>query len=100
MTTEAIFTLAEALAAQKALRDAAGIEDDVFELADVIGMSSDEIEVLQEQGKSNADIAAMMQSATGKPITAKDVEEHYITPDERRAWDEDEDDFGGDEDKK
>ncbi len=97
MTDEATFTLAEALAAQKALRDAAGAEEETFELADVIGMTSDEIEMLQEQGKSWDEIAAMIQKATGKPVTAKDVEQYYVGPDERDRWSDD-DEFEDDED--
>lgn len=90
MTDEATFTLAEALAAQKALREAAGAKEELFELADLIGMTSDEIEMLQEQGKSWDDIAAILQKATGKPVTAKNVEEYYVGPDERDHWDDDE----------
>lgn len=86
------YTLTEALAAQKALRDAAGAEEETFELADVIGMASDEIEMLMDQGKTPDQIAAIIQKATGKPATGRDVEEHYVGPDERHAWDDDDDD--------
>ena len=91
MTEQTTFSLAEALAAQKALRDAAGAEEEVFELADVIGMVSDEVDMLKEQGRSDAEIAALVQKATGKPVTASDVEQYYVPADERDAWDEDED---------
>ncbi|NJM35041.1 MAG: hypothetical protein HC850_10435 [Rhodomicrobium sp.] len=90
MTDDAIFTLAEALAAQKALRDAAGAKEEMFELADVIGMTSDEIEMLQEQGKSWDEIAAMIQRATGKPVTGKEVEQYYVGPEDRDRWDDEE----------
>ncbi|WP_088347644.1 MULTISPECIES: hypothetical protein [Rhodomicrobium] len=89
MTTEAIFTLAEALAVQKALREAAGAKEETFDLADVIAMASDEIEMLQEAGKSTAAIAAMIQTVIGKPVTAGDVEDNYVGP-EDREWDDDE----------
>lgn len=91
MTDEATFSLAEALAAQQALRDAAGAEEEVFELADVIGMVSDEIDMLKEQGRSDGEIAALLQKSTGKPVTAEDVERYYVPADERDQWDEDED---------
>ncbi len=91
MTDESTFSLAEALAAQKALREAAGAEEEAFDLADVIGMVSDEIDMLQEQGRSHADIAALVQKATGKQVTASDVEKYYVPADERDLWDEDED---------
>ncbi|MBC8050305.1 MAG: hypothetical protein H7X92_09190 [Chitinophagales bacterium] len=92
MAEETTFTLAQSLAAQKALRDAAGAEEELFNLAEVVGMASEEIEMLQGQGKSNADIAAMMQTATGNPITAEDIEAFYLSPEERERWGEDDDD--------
>jgi hypothetical protein len=91
MTDESTFSLAEALAAQKALRDAAGAEEEVFELADVIGMVSDEIDMLKEQGRSGSEIAALVQQSTGKPVTDDDVEKYYVPASERDLWDEDED---------
>ena len=91
MTDETTFSLAEALAAQKALRDAAGAEDEAFDLADVVGMVSDEIDMLKDQGKSYAEMAALIQTSTGKPVTADDVEKYYVPADERDLWDEDED---------
>jgi hypothetical protein len=92
MTDETTFSLAEALAAQKALREAAGAEEEAFDLADVIGMVSDEIDMLKEQGRSADQIAAMVQKSTGKPVTAADVEKYYVPADERELWDDDEDD--------
>jgi hypothetical protein len=91
VTDDSTFSLAEALAAQKALRDAAGAEDEVFDLADVIGMVSEEIDMLKDQGKSFAEMATMIQTATGKAVTAEEVEKHYVPADERDLWDEDED---------
>lgn len=91
MTDETTFSLAEALAAQKALRDAAGAEEEVFELADVIGMVSDEVDMLREQGRTDAEIAALVQKATGKPVAAGDVEQYYVPADKRDAWDDEED---------
>jgi hypothetical protein len=91
VTDDNTFSLAEALAAQKALRDAAGAEDEVFDLADVVGMVSDEIDMLKDQGKSYEEMAALIQSATSKTVTAADVEKYYVPADERDLWDEDED---------
>lgn len=98
MSDDSIFTLAQALAAQKALREAAGAEEETFELADVIGMTSEEIEMLQEQGKSWDEIAAMIQTATGKPVTGQDVEKNYVGPEERDHWDDD-DEMDDDDDR-
>jgi hypothetical protein len=83
------YTLQETLAAQQALREAAGAKEEIFELADVIGMASEEIEMLLDQGKTHDQIAAMIQKATGKPATGKDVEEHYVGPEDREGWDDD-----------
>lgn len=91
MSDETTFSLGEALAAQKALREAAGADEEVFDLADVIGMVSEEIDMLKDQGRSEQDIAAMIQKATGKPITGADVQKFYVPADERDLWDEDED---------
>ena len=90
MTDDTTYTLAEALAAQKALREAAGAEEEVFELADVIGMVSDEIDMLKEQNFALDKIAALVQASTGKPVTAADIEKYYVPADERDIWDEDE----------
>ena len=84
---------------QKALREAAGAKEETFELADVIGMASDEIEMLMEQGKTADQIAALIQKATGKPVTGGDVEEHYVGPDDRDGWHDDDDDDDRDDDK-
>ncbi len=85
MTDDSTYSLAEALAAQKALRDAHGAEDEVFDLADVIGMVSEEIDMLKDQGKSYAEMAAMIHTATGKPVTADDIEKHYVPAERTRS---------------
>jgi hypothetical protein len=86
---EVTFTFAEAIKAQQALRNAAGLEPEVFEIEDVVGMASDEIEALLEQGKAWTDIAQLLQQATGKAFTAADVETYYVTPEERAEWTQD-----------
>jgi hypothetical protein len=95
MADQNTFTLAEALAAQQALRDAAGVQEEHLDLAELIGMVSEEIDLLQEQGKSWDDIAAMLKTATGKPITGADVKKYYVSPEERDRW-EDEDEYEDD----
>lgn len=90
MANQNTFTLAEALAAQQALRDAAGVKEEQLDLAELIGMMSEEIDLLQEQGKSWDDIAVMIKTATGKPVTGADVEKYYVGPEERDRWDDDE----------
>lgn len=86
--TEMTFTLAEVLNAQKALREATGAEEEPLELIDVAGIASDEIELLQEKGKSWDDMAAMVQQATGKTVTGKELEEAYNSLEEDDSWDD------------
>jgi len=90
MANQNMFTLAEALAAQQALRDAAGVKEEQLDLAELIGMMSEEIDLLQEQGKYWDDIAVMIKTATNKPLTGADVEKYYVGPEERDRWDDDE----------
>lgn len=92
MSDQNSFTLAEALAAQQALRDAAGVKEEHLDLAELIGMMSEEIDLLQEQGKSWDEIAVMIKAATGKPVTGAEVEKYYVGPEERDRWDDDEED--------
>jgi hypothetical protein len=77
---------------QKALREASGAEEEMFDLAEVIGMVSDEIDMLKDQGRSEAEIAGLIKQATGKPVTTDDVKKYYVPADERDLWDEDEED--------
>jgi hypothetical protein len=94
MTDTTTFTLAEALAAQQALRDASGLKEEPLDLAELIGMLSEEIDLLLDQDKSWDDIAAVLQKSTGKAVTGSDVENHYVSPDDRDAWDDD-DEYDG-----
>ena len=79
--------LSEALKAQKALRDAAGSGPEVFPLPAFIGMISDEVETLRGMGKSDDEIAAIIQQNSAIHITADDIREHYATPEQRHGGD-------------
>ncbi|MRI56584.1 hypothetical protein D8770_21870 [Methylobacterium sp. DB1607] len=83
MTQDDSFTLDESITAQKALRSALGLPEEVFEAPEFVGMISDEIEQHRKAGKSDEDIAAIINEATGKRITAEAIAEHYATPDQR-----------------
>lgn len=84
MTDSTTFTFAEALAVQKALAKEAGVDPALFLMHRFIGSLSEEIEALRAQGCSAEDIAAIIRKATNKPVSAGDVDEHYIPPEERR----------------
>ena len=85
---ETVFTLADALNAQKALREAAGGEEEPLELIDLVGIGADEVDLLQEQGKSWEEIAALIQNATGKSVSADEVEQAYANLEEDGDWED------------
>jgi hypothetical protein len=86
---ETVFTLADALNAQKALRETAGGKEEPLELIDLVGIGADEIDLLQEQGKSWEEIAALIQKATGKSVSADEVEQAYANLEEDGDWEDD-----------
>lgn len=85
MADEISFTIDEANKAQKALREAAGLAPARFPIPAVVGMLSDEIEALRTSGKTDADIANIIETASGKPIGASAISEHYVAPDKRHS---------------
>ncbi len=89
MADKSTFTLAEALNAQKALREASGAKEEPLDLTDLAGIAAEEIELLQEQGKSWDDMAAMVQSVTGKTVTGAELEKAYGSLEESDRWDGD-----------
>lgn len=78
-----MFTLPEALRAQKHLRDALGLGEERFPVPAFVNMISDEIDQLRGAGKSDQDIAALIEDSTGHLLTAQDIERYY-TPEEDR----------------
>ncbi len=77
MADETNYTLADALNAQKALREATGEKEDPLDLEDVVGICGEEIEILLDKDKSWDEIAAVLSSTTGKTVTGAQVEEAY-----------------------
>ena len=80
-------SLEEALKVQKVLRDAAGSGPEVFPLPAFVGMISDEVETLRDMGKSDREIAAMIEANSAIRITADDIAAHYATPEQRHGGD-------------
>ncbi len=78
------YPVAEALQAQKALREAAGLGPEMFPIQAFVGMISDEIEELRKQGKTDDEIASMITSNSNIEITASEIGENYAPPEERR----------------
>ena len=77
------YSLEEALKAQKALRDAAGLGEEKFPIQAFVGMISDEVEALRKRGKSDEEIATLIESNSGIQISAAEIAENYASPDER-----------------
>lgn len=73
----------DALKAQRALRDAAGLGEEQFPIPAFVGMISDEVEALRKKGKSDEEIARLIQSNSNIQITARDIQENYATPEDR-----------------
>lgn len=84
MPTDPTFTAEDALATTKALRQALGRGPEQFPAQAFVGMISDEIEQLRAQGKDDSTIAALITEATGKPVTAELIADHYAPAEERR----------------
>ena len=78
------YPVEEAIRAQKALRDAAGLRPEMFPIQAFVGMISDEIEQLRNQGKTDEDIARIIAANSNIEITASEVAENYASPEDRR----------------
>ena len=78
-----MYPVEEAIKAQKALRDAAGLEAEQFPIQAFVGMISDEVESLRRRGKSDEEIAALIKRNSSIEITAAEIAEHYASPEER-----------------
>lgn len=78
------FPIEEALQAQQSLRAAAGLEPEQFPIEAFVGMISDEIELLREQGRSDAEIAAMIRDNSAIEISGEEIRDHYAPPRARR----------------
>lgn len=84
--TEAVdFDIREALSAQRALRDELGLGPERFPVPAFVGMISDEIERMRAAGRSDEDVAAVIERATGKRVPAADIARFYAEPDRRHG---------------
>lgn len=86
MTTESqerTYPIEEALRAQKALRQMAGLGQEQFPLSAFIGMVSDEIEILRGKGLSDHQIAEAISRNSRIAVTANDIASNYASPEAR-----------------
>ena len=82
-TSMKTYRLEEALRAQKALREAAGLGPEMFPVEAFVGMISDEIEKLRSQGKTDSDIVALITKNSSIQITAEEISANYASPEDR-----------------
>ena len=84
MSMKKSYSVEEAIKAQKALREAAGLEPETFPIQAFVGMISDEVESLRKRGKTDEEIALIIQDNSSIEITAAEIAENYATPEERQ----------------
>jgi len=85
MTDQPTFSIDEAIKAQRALRQTLGLGDERFEVSEFVAMVSDEIEQMKADGKSSADIVAIVAETTGHRMDAADIDRHYVPPERRHG---------------
>jgi hypothetical protein len=83
MTEPKMYPVEEAVKAHKALRAASGLGPEMFPIQAFVGMISDEIESLRKRGKSDVEIAQLIQENSGIQISPKEIAEHYVSREER-----------------
>ena len=77
------YPVEEALQAQKALREKAGLAPEMFPVEAFVGMISDEIDTLRQRGHSDAEIAEVIRAHSRIEITADEIAENYAPPEQR-----------------
>lgn len=81
--TEGRLSVEQAVRAQAALRKAAGLGPEVFPIQAFVGMISDEIQTLREQGHSDGEIAELIWAHSEIAISSTDITRHYVPPEQR-----------------
>lgn len=84
MSAPRMYPVEEAIKAQKALRSAAGLGPELFPVQAFVGMISDEIESLRKLGKTDEEIAAIIEQNSTIEITPEQIAENYAPPEERQ----------------
>lgn len=79
------YSIEEALRAQKALRDMAGLPAETFPIEAFVGMISDEVEVLRNQGHTDEAIARTIQANSAISITPAEIAANYASPELRHG---------------
>lgn len=80
---EQSYPLEEAMKAQAALRSAARMPAERFPLPQIVGMFSDEIDALRNQGRPDNEIAAIICGNSTLRVSEDDVQKFYASPEDR-----------------
>ena len=78
------YPIEQAIRAQNALRQAAGLAPEMFPIQAFVGMISDEIQELRSQGKTDHEIARVITENSSIEITASEIAENYASPEDRQ----------------
>ncbi len=78
-----MYPVEEAVRAQKALRQLAGLGPEMFPIQAFVGMISDEVETLRTRGLTDEDIATAIRQNSHIQITAAEIAENYASPQQR-----------------
>jgi hypothetical protein len=87
MADDIAFTLPEALRTQKHMRDALGLGEERFPVPAFINMVSDEVEQLRDVGRTDGEIAALVEESSRHALTEAEFARYY-TPAEDRHFNE------------
>ena len=85
MPDDTTYSLEHSLQALNALREAAGSPPEQFPFPAFVGMISDEIKTLRNQGKSDAEISTLIHQSSGIDSTPKQLADNYAPHAQRRG---------------
>ena len=85
MQPDKVYSLEEAVKAQKALRTLAGLGPEEFPVQAFVGMISDEIEQLRAMGRTDEEIAGVIRENSESEISAGEIAENYAGPELRHG---------------
>ena len=78
-----MYPVEEAIKAQKALRELAGLGPEQFPVQAFVGMISDEIEELRKLGHSDQEMVEVIGRSSKIEITAAELAQNYASPYQR-----------------
>jgi hypothetical protein len=82
-TDQRHYPVEEALKAQKALRQVAGLAPEMFPVPAFVGMISDEIESLRNLGTTDEEIVGLIHQHSSIEITEKDISQYFVPAEQR-----------------